>query len=129
MAEELPRVTEVPFCGDHYKIAYEIAEGVDPYQPGLYLWQIDGVDCYVGKYTRISRPTKHYSRNVQNLRAGKPYRKKNTDGFRRIHRALAIAVEAKKAIRLVILENVLKPRDINAREREVINERRCLLND
>jgi hypothetical protein len=47
---------------------------------------------YVGKAKAgAKRQLSHYKRNVQNFLEGKPYRKNNPRGYRRIHRALADA--------------------------------------
>ena len=93
--------------------------------PGLYEWQIEGVGSYIGKYKRISRPLKHYARNIKNLLRGKAYQKGKPSRFRRIHHELADAVRSGKAIRLIILEN-RSPADINQREQEQIAERGTL---
>jgi hypothetical protein len=71
-----------------------IAEGADKARPGLYEWHIDGVGSYIGKYQRIRRPLKEYERNLARLLSGLPYRKSKPDGFRRIHRELAEAVQS-----------------------------------
>jgi hypothetical protein len=126
MQPEPRRVMELPIFPNRAH-PYEVAEGVKPSLPGLYLWQIDGIDSYVSKYRHVSRPTKHYARNVRNLLADKPYRKGKPSRFRRIHHALADAVRAGRTVRLIILENV-PVGDINRRERAVIKERGCALN-
>jgi hypothetical protein len=100
---------------------FVVAEGVDTKQPGLYEWHIEGVGSYIGKYKSIDRPKKQYSRNVQNLLDGKPYRKSYA-AFRRIHHELAEAHKSEKKITLTILENC-SPEEINARELLLIKER------
>ena len=93
----------------------------------IYMWEIvsptDGklLGRYIGKSSKgTSRPLTHYSRNVANLLAEKPYRKDNPDGFRRIHHALANAVRDGSVVRLVYLSNIDKGEDINQKERYFI---------
>lgn len=71
--------------------------GVDETQPLIYLWTItypDGrISRYVGKAVRGSkRPLTQYRRNLENLLAGRPYRKSKPDRFRTVHRAMASCV-------------------------------------
>lgn len=106
-------------------IPLKVADGARWDKPGLYEWKILGVGSYIGQYSHISRPLKHYSRNVRNLLAGKSYRKGNPKGFRRIHHELADAVVAGTTIKLIILENPPR-RKINQRERELIAKRGTL---
>jgi hypothetical protein len=96
---------------------------VSELKPGIYEWRIEGVGCYIGKYTKIDRPKSHYARKVGHLLAGRPYRPADPNGFRRIHRALAEAVTAERRITLSILENV-EPGRLHAREKELIADRR-----
>lgn len=103
----------------------EIADGVDTSKPGLYEWHIEGVGSYIGRYKRYSRPTTEYVRNVRNLIAGKPYRRGKPTLFRRIHHELAAAYDAKRTVRLIILENP-KPENMGRRELELIRERGVL---
>ena len=103
----------------------EIKPGVDCSRPGIYEWHIEGVGWYIGKYKRIRRPLKEYGRNVTRLLNGLAYRRGNTDGFRRIHRELSLALTTHRQIRLTILENVA-PDCINIRERELIAARGTL---
>jgi hypothetical protein len=106
---------------------YSLADGVDEGKPGIYQWMIEGVGSYIGKYSHIDRPTKQYGRNVQRRINLKPYRKSNEQGFRRIHEALAEAVNSSLKIHLRILENV-EPNELNAREQALIRELRPELN-
>lgn len=64
-----------------------------------------------------SRPLTHYARNVSNLLTGKPYRKENPNGFRRVHHALANAVKQRSLVELHFLANVSDSEDINETER------------
>ena len=105
---------------DWYEL--QVEDGVDTTLPGLYEWQIDGVGSYIGKYKRIRRPLQEYRRNVQRLLDGRQYRRGNPDGFRRIHRELARAVQEGVHIRLIILENATAL-DINKRENTLIAAR------
>ncbi|HEY1604500.1 MAG TPA: hypothetical protein VGF77_02770 [Allosphingosinicella sp.] len=98
-----------------------LLDGATLDEPGLYQWHIEGVGSYVGKFKRKSRPLRHYHRNVRRLLAGLPYRANNPDGFRQIHRELADAVKAGKAIVLTIVENP-DLAELNRRERELIRE-------
>ena len=102
----------------------EIAPGVDCSKPGIYRWTIKGGvsdEVYIGKYKHFNRPKLDYGRNVTHLRNGQSYRKSNPDGFRKIHEALANAVQEGHQITLTILENPSRA-DINRRERELIQE-------
>ena len=98
-----------------------VAKGVDPNRPGIYVWAIQGVGAYVGKYTWGTRPTRDYERNVRRLLAGKPYRLNKPDKWRKIHRALAAAVRDGRSIFLAILMNG-SAEELQARERELIRE-------
>jgi hypothetical protein len=99
----------------------EESPGVDCSLQGIYVWTIDGVGTYVGRYTSITRPRRHYASIVMRLLNGQPYRKSKPDRFRRIHHALASAVKNGNRITLIILEN--PPADeLNARERELIRQ-------
>ncbi len=80
---------------------FKIAEGAVCDRPGLYEWHIESVGSYIGKYKRIKRPTKEYGRNVLRLLRQEVYRKGKPDGFRRIHRALAEAIQARRQITLL----------------------------
>jgi hypothetical protein len=102
---------------------YICNEGVSEDKPGIYEWKIGGVGCYIGKYSRISRPKKEYGRNIVRLLNKLPYRKSKPNDYRSIHRALGEAVENRIHIELCILENV-GPSKLNARERALIEQRR-----
>lgn len=83
-----------------------VAKGVDPEQPGLYVFNIEGTGTYVGQYSDPGRFLRQYSRNVRKLINKEPYRKGNPDGFRQIHRELAKAVRGRKRkISLTLIEN------------------------
>ena len=101
-----------------------LVAGVDPSVPGLYEWRIEGVGCYIGQYTRATRPRREYAMNVGRIRAGKPYRKSKPESFRAVHRRLAEAALCGKVVTLRIIENVPDKADRNRREREVIADRR-----
>ncbi|WP_279482267.1 DUF6508 domain-containing protein [Aureimonas sp. SK2] len=105
--------------------ALTVHDGASLEMPGIYEWIIEGVGSYVGRYTRGTRPTREYSRNVGNLLGGRGYRAGNATGFRRIHVALADAVRAGRGIELHILENPAAG-DIGAREMALIAERGTL---
>lgn len=98
---------------------FKKCKGVDLAQPGIYRWHIARVGSYIGKFKRISRPRRHYTRNITRLLNKLPYRKSNPAGFRYIHQKLADAHLRKRKITLIILENV-SPAQINRREQELI---------
>jgi hypothetical protein len=106
--------------------AVVIASGVDCLKPGIYRWEIEGAGVYIGKYTRIRRPTKEYRRNV--VRILKRLPSHHPDGrFRRVHHALAEAVKEGRRITLTILANA-EPADLNRREQEFIRSEGANLN-
>jgi hypothetical protein len=93
----------------------------------IYMWEIISptngklLGRYIGKSSKgTSRPLTHYSRNVANLLAEKPYRKDNPNGFRRIHHALANAVRNGSIVKLVYLSSIAEGEDINQKERYFI---------
>jgi len=96
-----------------------VSEGVTLDLPGIYEWQItyaDGsVRRYVGKYTRRCRPMREYRANVERILDGRFYRKASRDGFRYVHRELALAAAEGRKIVLTILENA-QTEDLNRRE-------------
>lgn len=104
-----------------------VAKDVDLSKPGIYYWVIAGGDSYIGKYSDIRRPTKHYGRIVQLHRSNGDYRKSNPRGFRRIHIALSEAVREGRTVELRILENV-EPARLQERETELIRQMRPTLN-
>lgn len=93
-----------------------IDEGVTLDRPGIYAWTIEGVGCYVGKYTRKSRPLREYDKNVFRLLSGIAYRPQKPNGFRAVHRALAKALTAETNIELRIVCNATDD-DLNELER------------
>jgi hypothetical protein len=103
------------------------ASSIDPNQAIIYMWEITSSEDdsvlgkYIGKSSRgETRPLTHYARNVANLLAGKPYRKNNPEGYRRIHHALANAAACGHTVKLIYLENVGKEQNINEVERQYI---------
>ena len=96
--------------------------------PLIYMWEIHDKDGkllgrYVGKAkSGAKRPLTHYSRNVANILARKPYRKANPDGYRRIHRALADAQCHGNSITLQFLCNVLPGETIDEVEQRHIRD-------
>ena len=96
---------------------------IDASLPLIYLWEIvdsNGMVCcrYVGKASRgANRPRTQYRRNVNNILAGRPYRKSKPDEFRAIHRRMAQAVQAGELLRLSFICNVADGEDINQLER------------
>ena len=106
-------MAQLALSNDWY--ALFVAEGVDIRRPGIYQWII-GDDSYIGKYSDISRPTRHYGRIVERMRDEKTYRPSNPNGFRRVQR-----------VELRILENV-EPTLLQERETELIRQMRPTLN-
>jgi hypothetical protein len=100
-------------------------EGVNRREPGIYEWCIEGVGSYIGRYSKISRPLRHYARNVRNLLNGQPYRKGEPEKYRHIHHKLAEAVRSNRKITLTILENGAAE-DLPRREKELIKARGTL---
>lgn len=105
---------------------YVVADGVRVDIPGIYEWHIEGIGSYFGQYGSIKRPTRQYSRNVAHLLNGQPYRLRQADGFRGVHRALESAYRRRAQITLTILENVPSKIARNQRERELIATRGVL---
>jgi hypothetical protein len=95
-------------------------------RPGIYQWDIEAVGIYIG--SRITRPTKHYGRNVRRLLNNLPYRRGKPDEFRTIHHALERAHKAGTRITLTILENVDDAAARSRRETELIALRGSLNN-
>lgn len=101
----------------------EVPSQVDTSRALIYLWEIldsEGKVCcmYVGKASRgADRPRTQYRRNVNNILAGRPYRKGKPTGFRAIHRRMAEAVQAGEVMRLSFICNVALDENINEIER------------
>jgi len=98
--------------------------------PLIYMWEIRASDgSLLGRYVGrakggVKRPRTHYSTNVGRILAGKPYRKGNPSGYRRIHSALAEAECRGFCITLQFLCNVLPGENINEVEQRCIREYR-----
>lgn len=97
--------------------------------PLIYMWEIHNAeDKVIGRYIGKAnggekRPTQHYSRNVDKLLRGLPY-KKDKD-YRRVHHALARAVTDGHRISLCYLCNVLADQNIFEVEMRYIREYGC----
>jgi len=106
---------------------------VDVKAPLIYMWEIHDlsgqlVGRYIGKANGgEKRPTQHYPRNVNKLRQGQPYR--NGKNYRRVHYAMADAVEAGHRISLTYLCNVSEGDDIFKVESHYIKEYGCDADD
>jgi hypothetical protein len=102
---------------------------VDVTAPLIYMWEIHDMSGhllrrYIGKANGgEKRPTQHYPRNVNKLRQGLPY--KNGKNYRRVHYAMADAVEAGHRISLTYLCNVSDVEDIFKVESRYIKEYGC----
>lgn len=68
--------------------------GLIPKVSGIYEWTVPGVGVYVGKASNLEARRRNYLVNVARLIARKPYRPKNPDGFRAVHRAMGASLEA-----------------------------------
>jgi hypothetical protein len=96
------------------------------------MWEIRGsggalLGRYVGKAkSGAKRPRTHYARNVANILSGKPYRKGNPNGYRRIRQALAEAQRQGHSITLQFLCNVMPGESINIVEQRLTREHNCL---
>ncbi|WP_413672951.1 hypothetical protein ACEN9H_28725 [Massilia cellulosiltytica] len=107
--------------------------GVNPDAPLIYMWEIRDANGnvtgrYIGKANGgAKRPTQHYSRNVNRLLAGEPYR--NGKPYRRVHVALAEAVRHKHDIALSYLCNVIDKNRIFEIEARYIKEYGCDADD
>jgi hypothetical protein len=107
--------------------------GIDPSQPGLYEWRIEGVGVYIGQYTHATRPRREYGLNVRRLVAKRPHRKNKPHGFQNIHRILEQAVRASwnrqsatgRIITLALIENQRDKLERNRRERQLIAQCRA----
>ena len=116
------------------KMSYALPQpGVDVKAPLIYMWEIANLDGqiigrYVGKANGgEKRPRQHYSRNVDKLLKGLPY-KKDRD-YRRVHVALADAVDAGHSISLHYLCNVPDDQNIFAVEMDYIRQYGCQIRD
>lgn len=106
---------------------------IDTTAPLIYMWEIKSeenqvVGRYIGKANGgEKRPTQHYPRNVRKLRLRKPY--KNDKDYRRVHFALADAIDAGHHISLTYLCNVPATQNIFEVENRYIREYRCDADD
>lgn len=101
-----------------------IDNDVNPNEPLLYRIKIDERLYYIGCANSAKRPYRHYERNVNNLRTGKPYRKNKPDGFRAIHRHLFEASENGHSIIVELLRNVTGEEKFREEAREIAAHRR-----
>jgi hypothetical protein len=106
---------------------------VDLTRSGIYRWVIEGAmpdgsdGIYIGKYSRIRRPTKEYRRNVARIQKGLESHHKSGK-FRRVHHALADAIRDGRRITLTILANANRGDDLNQCEQAFIRSERANLN-
>ena len=113
-----------------FKYQLEVGE-IDRNSPLIYKWLIQDahgnlVGVYIGKAKcGQRRPTSHYSRNVSNALAGKPYRKNKASGFRKVHLALVEAIKLGHNIELHFVCNVNPVEGINRVEKEWIERLNC----
>lgn len=85
---------------------------VDLHAPLIYMWEVadkkgEVIYRYIGKSNRgAKRPLQEYPRNIRNLLTGRPYRKGNPRGYRKVHCQLANAVYTGDRITLKFLCNI-----------------------
>jgi len=106
----------------------DIAHHVDLAGPGVYAWRIDGVVVYVGKASRLRSRLREYRNNIGKIGDGRPYRRGEPGGFRRVHRALAEARAAGRAVVFSVIEGCPRGDALLARERYWIAELAPALN-
>jgi hypothetical protein len=100
--------------------------GIDRQRPGIYLWQIEDVGIYVGHAARLDAVALRYATNILDKLNGRPYHNKPRN-FRRVHDELAKAVLERRKIVLTLLENVASKSDRQIRKKELIAQRREVL--
>jgi hypothetical protein len=88
----------------------------------VYMRVRNGLPCIKSADQRAKElsPLKHYSRNVANILAGKPYRKGKPDKYRRVHHALGAAQRQGHSIKLTFFCNVFDAESINEVERVIM---------
>jgi len=99
--------------------------GVDETAPLVYQFEVrlnGQTHRYVGKSVNGSqRPRRDYAAVVSRLMTGTPYRKGNSDGFRRVHRVMAEALGVGGSIHLQLVENCEED-ELNLRERAIAQD-------
>jgi hypothetical protein len=102
--------------------------GYDETKPLIYVWTV-GKELYVGRSKNgAGRPLRHYRRNVNRLLSGCSYRKRNPDGWRRVHIAMAEVVRNEAILKLEIVANAEADQDIHELERKWIKKLQPTLN-
>ena len=108
--------------------ALDVADQVDLAGPGVYAWRVNGAVVYVGKATKLRSRLRGYRNNVRKISDGRPYRRGEPEGFRRIHRALAEARMAGHTVVFSVIESCPPGAFLLARERHWIAELAPALN-
>lgn len=118
----------------HHEMKYTLpSPGIDVTAPLIYMWEIqDASDTVVGRYIGKAnggekRPTQHYTRNVNKLLKGLPYKK--GQNYRRVHYSLADAVITGHRISLSYLCNVPEGQNIFEVETRYIHQYGCYASD
>ncbi len=99
--------------------------------PIIYMWEVRDttggvIYRYIGKSDQgTNRPLCVYPRTVRNLLSGKPYRKSNPKGYRKVHWQLANAAYAGNPITLRFLCNVPEGIDSLALEKFLQKKYKC----
>ncbi len=111
--QNLPRYTAdirySPDCKTGLRLSNHrnvISNGLDWELPGIYMWEIEGIGKYIGRYTAKRRPFNEYCNNIRKICQKQPYRPQKPDKFRLIHKALHNAMHDGHSITLSLLENV-----------------------
>jgi hypothetical protein len=99
--------------------------------PLIYMWEVRDaaggiIYRYIGKSDRGAyRPLRVYPRTVRNLLSGKPYRKSNPKGYRKVHWQLASAAYSGNRVRLRFLCNVPSGMNSFSLERHLQKKYNC----
>ncbi len=101
------------------EIVFQV-NNVDPHSPLLYKITISGAISYIGCANSARRPKSAYSRNLERMLQGKPYRKSNPDGFRSVHRRIFEAAKAGETIVIALLRNVPRESKFSEEQAEIL---------
>ena len=108
------RVKEDPAAMKYFM---QIPTPVDGTGPLIYRFSIPALGVvYHGKSINPGSRIREYHRNIDRMRAGRPYRKSRPGQWRAIHRAMHRAVEHGHRIELAFVENCADD-NINERKR------------
>lgn len=82
---------------------------------GIYEWKIKDVAVYVGKSENIRSRMMEYPNNIRKMINGLPYRLRNEDGYRSVHRKLCEAHDKGFKVTFSVLE-ICEPEFLSERE-------------